>query len=289
MADGKSQGRRFRVEPPANKGTLMADVNERDLVQWFVEDLSDYAIVVLDFSGKILSWNAGARLLLGYSAGEAVGRSLSELYPNVSLVSSEANASIREAVQWGRHETTGQLVRKDGAKVEAHMVLRPLLDGAKTLVGFGLIACEAAGSKRAAATPPQAAAAKVVPFRGNARILVVDDNQGVLDEAVEQLTSLGYRVISASSGVEALALLERDGGVDLLFTDVVMPGEMAGRMLAAKAMEMRPGLKVLFASGYFEGALVGKGQLESDVQFLAKPYRRKELAEKIEEVLKTAS
>jgi DNA-binding LytR/AlgR family response regulator len=68
-----------------------------------------------------------------------------------------------------------------------------------------------------------------------------------------------------------------------------MPGELAGRALAARAMEMRPGLKVLFASGYFEGALVGKGQLETDVQFLAKPYRRKELAQKIEEVLSTAS
>jgi len=53
----------------------MADVSERDLVQWFVEDLTDYAIVVLDFSGNILSWNAGARVLLGYSAGEAIGRS----------------------------------------------------------------------------------------------------------------------------------------------------------------------------------------------------------------------
>jgi DNA-binding LytR/AlgR family response regulator len=68
-----------------------------------------------------------------------------------------------------------------------------------------------------------------------------------------------------------------------------MPGELAGRALAAKAMEMRPGLKILFASGYFEGALVGKGELETDVQFLAKPYRKKELARKIEEVLSAAS
>jgi len=267
----------------------MADVNERDLVQWFVEDLTDYAIIVLDFSGKILSWNAGARLLLGYSAGEAVGRSFSELYPKVALVNSEANASIRDAVQWGRHETAGQLVRRDGAKVEAHIVLRPLLDASKNLVGFGLIAHEVARSKRAAVAAPQAAAPKVVPLRGNARILVVDDNRGVLEEAVEQLASLGYGVVSASSGAEALALLERDDDVDLLFTDVIMPGELAGRALAAKAMEMRPGLKVLFASGYFEGALVGKGQLETDVQFLAKPYRKKELAEKIEKVLSTAS
>jgi CheY-like chemotaxis protein len=126
-------------------------------------------------------------------------------------------------------------------------------------------------------------------FRGNARILVVDDNHGVLREATELLTSLGYRVVSASSGAEALALLEGDDGFDLLFTDVVMPGELAGRALAAKAVEMRPNLKVLFVSGYFEGSLVEKEQLETDVQFLAKPYRKKQLAEKIEEVLSAAS
>jgi DNA-binding LytR/AlgR family response regulator len=84
-------------------------------------------------------------------------------------------------------------------------------------------------------------------------------------------------------------MLRHDDNIDLLFTDVVMPGDLAGRALAAKAMKLRPGLKVLFASGYFEGALVGKGQLETDVQFLAKPYRKKELAQKVEEVLRTVS
>ncbi len=107
-----------------------------------------------------------------------------------------------------------------------------------------------------------------------AKILVVDDNHRVLEIATEQLTGLGYRVTAASSGVEALEMLRHDGQVDLLFTDVVMPGEMAGRALAAKAMEMRPRLKVLFASGYFEGALVGGGQLDADVHFLPKPYRK---------------
>jgi two-component SAPR family response regulator len=64
-----------------------------------------------------------------------------------------------------------------------------------------------------------------------------------------------------------------------------MPGNIAGRDLAGKATELRPGLKVLFASGYFEGALVSKGALETDVQFIAKPYRMKALAQKVEEVL----
>ena len=267
----------------------MAVLDERELVQLFVDDLTDYAIVVLDIAGKIVTWNAGARMLLGYTADEIVGRSFSELYSKVDLVTAESQASIRDAVQWGRHETTGQLVRRDGTKFEAHIVLRPLSDAAKRLVGFGLIAADVVGSKANAATVADKPVVNVIPFRGNARILVVDDNEGVLEEAVEQLTSLGYRVISASTGAEALEVLQRDDNVDLLFTDVVMPGELAGRALAAKAMEMRPGLKVLFASGYFEGALVGKGQLETDVQFLAKPYRKKELARKIEEVLSIAS
>jgi CheY-like chemotaxis protein len=124
-------------------------------------------------------------------------------------------------------------------------------------------------------------------LRSGAKILVVDDNSGVLEEAVEQLTRLGYEVVSALSGAEALAELERTSDFDLLFTDVVMPGEIAGRTLASKAMAMRPGIKVLFASGYFEGALVSKGELETDVQFLSKPYRMKELAQKIEEVLRS--
>ena len=125
--------------------------------------------------------------------------------------------------------------------------------------------------------------------RGNARILVVDDHKGVVEDTVEQLGSLGYRVISATTTTEALALLERDPSIDLLVTDVVMPGQLAGRALAAKALEMKPQLKVLFVSGYFEGALVEKEQIGRDVQFLAKPYRKKELAQKIQEVLDSAS
>jgi PAS domain S-box-containing protein len=266
----------------------MAGLKEDELVHSFVSDLTDYAIVVVDSADRILTWNVGARALLGYTADETIGRSFSELYAKLDPVIAQERASIIDAVQWGRHETNRQLVRKDGIRFHANIVLMAIADASQTGVGFGLIAQDIDRSRRIAAAFPGASVAEAASDRGSARILVVDDNPGVLGIATDQLTSLGYRVISASSGTEALDMLRRDDQVDLLFTDVVMPGELAGRALAARAMEMRPGLKVLFASGYFEGALVGDGQLETDVQFLPKPYRKQDLAQKIKEVLGTA-
>jgi PAS domain S-box-containing protein len=264
----------------------MAGLREDELVHAFVGDLTDYAVVVVDSADRILTWNAGARALLGYTADETVGRSFSELYAKLDPVTADEKASIIDAVEWGRHEANRQLVRRDGTRFHANIVLRAIADTSKNVAGFGLIAHDIDRSRRLVAAVPGAPAA--APLRVSAKILVVDDNQGVLGIAVDQLSSLGYRVISATSGAEALEMLRRDDQVELLFTDVVMPGELAGRALAAKAMEMRPGLKVLFASGYFEGTLVGEGQLETDVQFLPKPYRKQDLARKIEEVLSPA-
>ena len=261
----------------------MAAFNGEQLVHLFVDDLTDYAIAVVDNADTILAWNAGARAMFGYTAEEAVGRSFLELYSRLSPETSESQVSIIDAVQIGRHETNRQLVRKDGTRFQANIVLRPVFDSSKKMAGFGLIAHDIDRSRRIAAAVPALPAAS----RGNAKILVVDDNLGVLGIATDQLTSLGYRVVAASTGAEALEILRQDEEVDLLFTDVVMPGELSGRALAAKAMETRPGLKVLFASGYFEGTLVGEGQLEADVQFLPKPYRRQELAQKVADVLGT--
>ncbi|HLM14167.1 MAG TPA: response regulator, partial [Reyranella sp.] len=176
----------------------------------------------------------------------------------------------------------------DGARLQVRLIVRPLSDSWQRHVGFGLLAYDTEGGAKPVAVagePEVPVAAAAASPSARAKILVVDDNSGVLEEATEQLTRLGYDVVSASSGAEALAVLERGERVDLLFTDVVMPGDLAGRDLADKATELRPGLKVLFASGYFEGALVSKGALETDVQFIAKPYRMKALAQKVEEVL----
>jgi len=259
-------------------------MNEDELARRFVDDLTDYAVVVVDKADRILTWNAGARALLGYGPDEAVGGSFSRLYARIDPAATESEGSLTRAAQWGRHETNRELVRKDGIRFQANIVARPIVDAALAVVGFGLILYDIDRSRRLAAAVPKLATA-VAPMRSIARILVVDDNEGVLGIATDQLTSLGYSVIAATNGADALELLREDELIELLFTDVVMPGELAGRDLAARAMEIRPGLKVLFASGYVEDALVGKGQLAPNVQFLPKPYRKQELARKIEDVL----
>ncbi|MEX2642881.1 MAG: ATP-binding protein, partial [Acetobacterales bacterium] len=121
--------------------------------------------------------------------------------------------------------------------------------------------------------------------RGNERILVVEDNDMVRDHVAGQLTNLGYAVVAVGNGPEAMAILERGESFDLLFTDIVMPGGMSGRQLADAVQALRPGLPVLFTSGYTENAIVHHGRLDRGVHLLAKPYRHQELAEKMRLVL----
>lgn len=242
------------------------------LLQRFVAELSDVALILLDAGGNILSWNEGARALLGYAPDEMVGRNFSALHSKLDL---------QGAAQSSRHEASGQMTAKDGGTLRVRVLMKPLVAPGQGLAGFGMVILEA---QREAQRSP-AAGTNVVRLAGKKKILVVDDNDGLLEEVVDMLSRLGYAVRSASNGAAAIGVLERETDVDLLFTDVVMPGEIAGRVLADRALKLKPGLKVLFASGYFEGALVSKGDLETDVQFIAKPYRMKELAQKIEQIL----
>ncbi len=111
-------------------------------------------------------------------------------------------------------------------------------------------------------TNEQLAAQREATPHGKERILLVEDNDDVRSHVSAMLASLGYEVTSAASGREALELLDRVGEVDLLFTDVVMPGGMNGREVAEEVRRARPGLRVLFTSGYAEGALQNDGRLE---------------------------
>jgi len=113
---------------------------------------------------------------------------------------------------------------------------------------------------------------------GAETILVVEDDPMVLTSVTAQLVSLGYNVLSAANATEALAMADSGTTFDLLFTDVIMPGQMNGRQLAEAMAQRRTDLKVLFTSGYTESAVIHHGRLDPGVLLLTKPYRKQDLA-----------
>lgn len=115
-------------------------------------------------------------------------------------------------------------------------------------------------------------------------ILVVEDDERVRVLSVAALRELGYGVIHASDAAAALRALESHPEVSLLFTDIVMP-EVNGRKLADQALQLRPGLKVLFTTGFTRNAVVHNGMLDHDVNFIAKPSTIEQLAAKVRSVL----
>jgi PAS domain S-box-containing protein len=123
--------------------------------------------------------------------------------------------------------------------------------------------------------------------RGGEMVLVVEDNADVRAFVVRHLHELGYQVTEAKDGPSALKTLEEPTSIDLLLTDVIMPGGMTGRQLADEARRRKPELKTLFISGYTEDSIVHQGKLEPGVNFLSKPFRRRDLALKVREALDT--
>jgi PAS domain S-box-containing protein len=137
------------------------------------------------------------------------------------------------------------------------------------------------------ATDALAPAGPVLPAAvegGHETILVVEDDKLVRDYVLTQLHSLGYVTMDAANAAEALALVRTGHAFDLLFTDVIMPG-MNGRQLADEIEKIRPGLKVLFTSGYTENAIIHHGRLDEGVLLLAKPYRKSDMAMMIRKAL----
>jgi signal transduction histidine kinase/CheY-like chemotaxis protein len=118
---------------------------------------------------------------------------------------------------------------------------------------------------------------------GSERILVVEDDEGVRAAVVDMLTDLGYRVSRAENAEAGLAALKNEVP-DLIFTDVVMPGNISTREFTRRAQEMHPGLRILYTSGYTQNAIVHNGKLDDDALLLSKPYRKDELARKLRSV-----
>jgi CheY-like chemotaxis protein len=120
---------------------------------------------------------------------------------------------------------------------------------------------------------------------GTETVLVVEDDEDVRNTVIEMLSDFGYRVLKANDAQSALAIVESGVAIDLLFTDVVMPGPLRSPELARKARERLPDIAVLFTSGYTDNAIVHAGRLDEGIELLSKPYTREALARKIRNVL----
>ena len=126
-------------------------------------------------------------------------------------------------------------------------------------------------------------------IRGHDTVLVVEDDDEVRELSVNILNGLGYRTLEAVDGEQALALLDDDPGVGLIFTDVVLPGGMDGPQLVTAARRRRPELKALFTSGYAEALLTNRIAEYGTAALLSKPFGMHSLARKVREVLNEAA
>jgi signal transduction histidine kinase/CheY-like chemotaxis protein len=132
---------------------------------------------------------------------------------------------------------------------------------------------------------PAEPARQPVKPRGSEIVLVVEDDPDVLDIAVATLTDLGYRILVAYDGVEAMAIIERDEPIDLLFTDIVMPYGISGIQLARQARKLRQDIKILLTSGYAMQTLSVEYGAEKEFAIIGKPYRQAELAAHVRRAL----
>ncbi len=125
--------------------------------------------------------------------------------------------------------------------------------------------------------PPQAEPGAVV--------LLVEDEPAVRVIVVEVLSDVGYKVLEADNSQAGLRIIETRARIDLLLTDVGLPGGMNGRQLADAAREQRPGLKVLFLTGYAESAAVGNGRMEQGMEVMSKPFDLEKFVAKVERMI----
>ena len=138
-----------------------------------------------------------------------------------------------------------------------------------------------------AAAAERAAVARIDPaaLKGSERVLVVEDHDDLRDYVRGILGELGYQVESASTGGEALKILRDDQEFDLMLTDVVLPGGMTGRELADEAARRRPGMKVIFMTGYAGNAIVHDGRIQKGLHLISKPFTFSQLGAKVRKVL----
>lgn len=125
--------------------------------------------------------------------------------------------------------------------------------------------------------------------RGTETILLVEDDEDVRLATAEMLSQLGYSVLHAKDADSALVIIESGARIDLLFTDIVMPGTLRAPELARKAQQKIPGIAVLFTTGYADNAAIHGGRLDGGINLITKPYARDELGRKLHQILQNES
>ncbi len=250
-------------------------------MQKLFDSMTGWAMFLVDIRGAVRSRSTNATALFGYERDEVEGRHFTVLYTSRDIKSGEPTAELKSASAKGLYRDFGYRLTKSGQEFECEFAVYTLPEDGGRLHGF-IYFIRADALQVSPAVLPATAGKRET-------ILVVDDDEGVRSVAIRQLARLGYEVIEASTGSEALAIIGKGAKVDLLFTDVVMPEDIGGKDLSVEARKLSPTLKIVFASGYFEGALAQRGDLERNVHFLAKPYRKAELAQKIHAALTSGS
>jgi CheY-like chemotaxis protein len=179
-----------------------------------------------------------------------------------------------------------------GYQDRAFVELSVVQDCVKQAGGHVRVRCEAGRGTcveiylpKAAAGSAEEDAGKANAEGGHEAVLIVEDDALVRGYVVSQVQSLGYRTLAASNAGEALTIIDEREDIDLLFTDVMMPGPINGRQLAIEALQRRPLLKVLYTSAYSENILARDGRFDADALLLAKPYRKADLAKMIRTAL----
>jgi CheY-like chemotaxis protein len=142
----------------------------------------------------------------------------------------------------------------------------------------------------AGATAPASSTTKSgVDPRARETILVVEDDERVRRLTVKRLEMIGYRVLEANDGPKALEILGQGEAIDLVFTDLIMPGGLSGREVAIRARQLRPGIKVLLTSGYAEELVHGDDLRREQLRVLRKPYQQADLVAALRDVLGDAT
>ena len=288
---GRTLGETIRLETVLASGLWRAEADPNQLENALL-NLAVNARDAMEASGKgggrLTIETANAHLDRAYTAGKAEVRPGRYVVISVSDTGTGMDADTAQRV-FEPFFTTKEVGRGTGLGLSMVYGFAKQSNGHVSIyseVGHGTTVKLYLPQLVGEAAPDAEVAEPLVPEgAGEEVVLVCEDDDDVRAYSVDSLRELGYRVLEAFDGPSALRLLAGGGRVDLLFSDVVLPGGMTGAELAAEARVIRPGLPVLFTTGYARDAIVHHGRLDAGVELLTKPFTYADLAARVRDVI----